>query len=262
MMRNPIRAARYKQLTKYVKRRPGLTGLQNEVTGWGKIAPGTISGVDAVVTTLRKMRDDYKRSHPNETDEFYIRTIFKPEDLNTHKEVLDFVLSDEVIQIAGEYLGSVPVLMSVQGWWTPRNETKAGSQLFHIDNIDHRQAKFFFNMENLESRDGPFSFLPADLSARVLANLPNWRRRIEDEEVFQFCKPTDVIETNGPTGAGFVCDGCRCLHFGGRARDGERLVLMVNFGRYLSPMEAAVNVQPNPDWYKNDPLRRMVLGLN
>ncbi len=261
-VRNPLRAARYKSSLRLIKRRPELVQLQDEKTGWGKIVPGTVPGIEPVIALMRKLRDDYRKTMKEEKDAFYIRTIFSPKHLSDHKEVLDFVLSDELLQIAGEYLGGVPVLMTVQGWWTPRNETKAGSQLFHIDNIDHRQAKFFFNMEDLESSGGPFSFLPADISKHVLERLPNWRRRIEDEEVFQHCKPSDVIEASGPTGAGFVVDGCRCLHYGGRARNGERLVLMVSFGRYLSPMDAAVNVTPDASWYADDPLRRMALALD
>jgi len=258
LVRNPARAARYKQSMSLMNRRPELTGIFNKKTGWGRIASGTIPGIEPVVATLRKLRDEY-RVKPAQ-DDYYIKTILRPEDLNAHREVLDFVLSKELIQIAGEYLGSVPVLKTVQGWWTPRNETTVSSQLFHVDNVDYCQAKFFFNMEDLESRDGPFSFIPADISKRVLKNLPNWRRRIEDDEVFQFCEPADVIETKGPTGSGFAVDGCRCLHFGGRARDGERLVLMVSFGRHLCPMEAAVGITPQPDWYRNDTLRGMVLG--
>ena len=71
---------------------------------------------------------------------------------------------------------------------------------------------------------------------------------------------SSVVSTAGPAGAGFAVDGCRCFHYGGRAREGERLVLMISFGSYYSAMRAAQPVTGGEKWYPGDTLRQLVLG--
>lgn len=259
LLRHPGRWLAHRRAASMLRRQPSLDGLMNEHTGWGVVPTGTVPGMDKVIATLRQLRDERGRDAPLE--EAYIRQVFLPADLDAYPEVRDFVLSDALLQIGTDYLGSLPVLMTVQGWWTPPNTLLEGSQLFHVDNIDTRQVKFFFNMIDVGEESGPFSFLPADVTARVLKAVPDWRRRLADEEVFAHARPEDVVSTAGAAGTGFVADGCRCMHFGGRARSGERLVLMISFGHVLSPMTAAVGVTANPGWYPHDRLRRMALGL-
>jgi hypothetical protein len=159
-------------------------------------------------------------------------------------------------------MGSVPVLATVQGWWTPSNDMLESSQLFHVDANDSRTVKFFFNIEDVGDNDGPFTFIPADISARVLKAVNAPDHRIEDDEIFAHCSPSDVIEAKGPPGTGFVVDGCRCLHFGARARGGKRLVLLVEYYSYFSPKDPAFGVEPDEDWYRGDKLRRAALGLH
>jgi len=256
-MRHPDAYVRRRLAQKLIHRNPVLDGVFDRGKGYGIIPMGAVPGFDAMAATLRRLKEERA---PKITGDYYIKNIFEPEDMARYPEVRDFVLSHEIIQLASDYLGAVPVLMTVQGWYTPQNNGLASSQLFHRDGIDYRQAKFVFNIADMPRSYGPFEFLPADISEHISTKLKKWRGRLTDEKIFEFCKPSDVVSTAGPAGAGFAVDGCRCFHYGGRAREGERLVLMISFGSYYSAMRAAQPVTGGEKWYPGDTLRQLVLG--
>ena len=158
-----------------VPHKAGLNGIFDKRTGWGTIPIGTIPGFDAMANTLRKLKEERAASI---THDYYIKMIFSPEDMDKYPEVRNFVLSDELIQIAADYLGTVPILQTAQGWYTPVNSGLESSQLFHRDGIDSRQAKFVFNISDMTRSNGPFEFLPADVSDRVSKGLKKWRGRL------------------------------------------------------------------------------------
>ena len=147
--------------------------------------------------------------------------------------LFDLALSDEVLQIATEYLGEVPVMMRLKLWWTPVNEALKGSQLYHRDGLNwlKRQAKFLVVMNDVDENCGPFTFLPADISSRIARTLGSVKdqERVSDEVVHRYSTPADAISLVGPAGTGAVVDSSRCFHFGARARGGERLMLVFNF---------------------------------
>jgi hypothetical protein len=243
--------------TKMIRRTKALDNVFDQKTGWG-VVPMRLPGFDAMANTIRRLKDERASGMK---DDYYIKMVFGDEDLDAHPEVRDFVLSDEMLQLASDYLGAVPVLRIVQGWYTPVNDGLASSQLFHRDGIDYRQAKFVINIKDMKREDGPFEFLPADVSDRVTKNLATWRGRMTDEKIFESCSPNDVVSTAGPVGSAFAVDGCRCYHYGGRSRGGERLVLLVQFGSYYSSMSAARGITPDVNWYSGDKLRQLALGL-
>ena len=61
------------------------------------------------------------------------------------------------------YLGQVPRLYNVMFWWSPPSQTLTGSQRYHYDHRDTRQAKVFINLTDVTEDNGPLHFLkPAD----------------------------------------------------------------------------------------------------
>ena len=147
----------------------------------------------------------------------------------------DLALSDEMLQIAAEYMGEIPVLAKPRLWWTkPEAYGPGGPQLFHIGArarpVVVRQAKFLFAMSDVDQNSGPFTFLPLNISQEIVRAIDyEMGEEIPDEVIFSYAKPTDVRRFTGKAGTGIFVDTSRCFHFGRRQQSKERLILMIQY---------------------------------
>lgn len=174
---------------------------------------------------------------------------------------LEFALSDDLLGAALDYLGEAPVLSRVGvGVSLPSaaNEAPAHSQLFHVDADDARQLKLLVNATHVEREDGPFSWLPADVSERVQRGLrgglvgrvaaqqaqgATTTPRYWDCEVQSLVSERLVQRLEGPPGTAVLIDTARCLHFGSRVQPGRRRVVSaVLFERYHRPLDSPFNM--------------------
>ena len=262
-VREPHQIFRRRAALAGIKRSPTLAGRLDKRTGWGVFRPGEIPGTADFVARLNAIVDT-RRGGGYPDGEPFRRTLISPTDLQAHPALLDFLLSDAILQTAADYLGAVPVLQTFQVWQSPPNSTVKGSQNFHRDNIDHRQVKFFVNLNDIGMEQGPFAFLPADVSKRVSSGLGHWRRRIADDEIFAHCSPSDTIYAVGAVGTCHVVDSSRCFHFVARTKSGERLLAMFNFASCYCPMKTVESAcDAVRSWYRGgDRLRRLALGLD
>jgi hypothetical protein len=157
-------------------------------------------------------------------------------------EFAEFMLQDEILLTVIEYFRTVPFLSRIgmaHSIHVPELARPDFHQRFHVDNDDFRHVKLFVNAIDVSADDGPLSFLPADVSARVLRALRRegkhvgLRTTFSDEEVFRHCAPSDLVRLIGPAGTAAFVDLSRCLHFGSRVRvHRERFILAAAFLRY------------------------------
>jgi hypothetical protein len=127
-----------------------------------------------------------------------------------------------------------------------------------------RQAKFLFVLQDMDETCGPFTFLPADVSARVSRALGSLRvqERVDDETIYRHAKPSDAIRVLGPAGTGAVVDSSRCFHFGARARGGERLMLMFNFMGSIDAPNGGTKLCRTAGFkehFGDDPVRELII---
>jgi hypothetical protein len=218
--------------------------------GYAKFALSDLTVGDGSLPLLQRLAHEWKDTPARRpTGKRFPLNVMAPEDLFTYPEILDIALHDELLAAVCDYLGQAPRLFNVALWWTPPNETVKGSQLFHYDHRDTRQAKLFLNVNDVGPDSGPLNFLTARKSAEVNAHVGYSQDRYTDEEVFGAISPADVVQTTGPAGSAFVVDTARCLHFGSRENKLDRLVLMVSFAR-------ANGVDPGPPCPVLDPVRK------
>jgi hypothetical protein len=171
------------------------------------------------------------------------------EDLLENPHIVDFALSDPILNMATEYLGEVPVLRRVAMLLsTNRSEALIRSQLFHYDGEDIRQLKFFINLMDVSEADGPFTFLPAHKTKKVIDSYLKKHKhipasnRFPDEEIFSRCAESDVNQVTGPAGKAAAVDTSRCLHFGSRVTPGRaRLILFLQYVSYHNLAECKLN---------------------
>ncbi len=104
----------------------------------------------------------------------------------------------------------------------------AGSQKAHFDHIGDRQLKLFVYLCDVDMRNGPFCFLPADASAAFKDRPIGKGGRFDDDDLIE---AGEVVAVTGAIGAAVIVDTTRCLHFGGRSREAERLMLVVQYVR-------------------------------
>ena len=154
-----------------------------------------------------------------------------------YKGLLSFCTSPLLVGTVAEYLGEFPVISSIQVWNSPPSDTHdagvIGSQEFHLDNVSDRQMKVFVNLINIDNDNGPFSFISEMESNEVFnkisyGNVKNIDR-IEDEDVYNIVKSSELKQNTGPSGLVTLIDTCRCLHFGSRNTKYGRKLLMVQY---------------------------------
>jgi len=170
----------------------------------------------------------------------FFRYLLTDNDLRRNPELVEFALGDRTLGAATRYLGMVPYLSHVDLVYSLSRPSgdNIDSQLFHLDPEGLRQVKFFIQIFDVGEPQGPFSFIPADTSARVLRDVAAWRRthgvdasrRYSDEEVAAVGGGRALITVQGPAGTAIAIDTSRCLHLGSRVQPGTfRLMLYLQY---------------------------------
>ena len=191
----------------------------------------------------------------------YLRNLLSNEDLRQNPILVDFALSDAALGMATSYLGTIPYLNRVDLLYSiPRaGDEKVSSQLFHVDPEGLTQVKFFINVFDVGDGEGPFTFIPADETARIIRDVNVLRRqrgkphagRYLDEEIAAVGADGSIVCVKGPQGSGVAVDTSRCLHLGSRVSPGSfRLCLYI---QYCTTRELGNAFDVGR--YQNDPVR-------
>jgi hypothetical protein len=173
------------------------------------------------------------QARPEKGKDYFI-PLFTRETYRQHPEVLELGLDRSLLALASDYLGSLPILRMIQVFWSPHGVSDfKGSQLYHFDRpkLGDRQLKLFVNLVDVTPEDGPFTFVPANLSAKVAANERPDGGRYSDEQVYRHAPEESAYPVTGPVGTGVFVDTNRCLHYGARSRGKDRLILIVQYVR-------------------------------
>lgn len=249
--------------------------------GFCLLPPGHLEGISQVLWTCRDLfeqklveADDVSAAPGLERDRQlkmraakreYLRNLLNNDDLRQHPSLVDFALSDGLLGVATKYLGMVPYLNRVDLLYSvPRlGDEKVSSQLFHVDPEGLSQVKFFINVFDVDDSHGPFAFIPADDTARVVRDVSAFRRaqgkqyagRYLDDEIAAVGSTDAIIYVKGAPGSAVAVDTSRCLHMGSRVRPGAfRLCLYL---QYCTTRERGnvFDVQR----YDHDPVRRLAV---
>jgi hypothetical protein len=199
----------------------------------------------------------------------FYRHLLEDEDLRRNPDLVDFALSETMLAPVTQYLGMVPYLTRVDLVYSVSRGTdeKIESQLFHLDHEGLRQLKYFIYLYDVGEPEGPFTFLPAETSFRVVNDVRAWRkrhgggrdvesRRYLDDEIAAVDAASDIVSVKGPTGSGVAVDTSRCLHLGSRVSPGAfRLVLYL---QYCTTREIT-NVF-DVDRFRYDPVKHLAVA--
>jgi len=265
---NAGEVSRRRRLARQILVNSPWVGFIPRQSGYARVQPETLPRTKEVLQAVRdiikeRRRNGWKQSKVNPVDHLEL-----PEHFRDHPVLLEFALSDAMLQIVSDYYGMVPQLKEVGVWVTRPQKDRANSQLYHLDKPESQIVGLFMNVEHNDMEKGPTTFLPLGVSERVRRRTRYeavyFRRDgfLSDEEVFKYCRPEDQLNTEGAPGTGAIVDTSNCLHFGSRCQAGERVMLMVKFmlpHRARNPRTPLFDLVPEPA----DEVRRLVLcGAN
>jgi hypothetical protein len=254
--------------------------------GYSLLSPDAIDGFSEVLVScrqlfaLKKAEIDAQLTGfdgwtPEQQQKFasrklsFLRYLLNDDDLRRHPELVRFALSDAMLGAATRYLGMIPHLSRIDLMYSlPR--TTAGknieSQLFHLDHEGLTQVKHFIHVFDVGEHEGPFTFIPADATSRIVRDVRALRRRrntgqdielrrYSDEEIAAVGGTGDVITVTGPVGAGVAVDTSRCLHLGSRVDPGSFRVCL--YTQYCTTHEIT-NIY-DVDRFRDDPIKYLAV---
>jgi hypothetical protein len=219
--------------------------------GYAIVQPTSLRGSEEIVALSLRLFEEKKRkleaaigpdTELHAKKWAFLRSVLNNQDLKQHPELVDFALSDGLLSLVTNYLGTIPHLNRVDLLYSVSHggEEAISSQIYHLDPEGRRQAKLFLNLRDIGPDEGPFTFIPAAASSLIIKSIKRRRGaddeselamgRYLDEELVQVGGLEKSISVMGPTGSGVLVDTSRCLHCGSRVKRGTyRLCLYIQY---------------------------------
>jgi Phytanoyl-CoA dioxygenase (PhyH) len=150
-------------------------------------------------------------------------------------DVCKLLTDFSILAVAQKYLRSKPVCDLVAMWWSTnfsRTPSNAGAQLYHFDMDRLKFLKFFINITDVSSDQGPHCYVKG--SHRRKPKALRIDRRLSDQEIGSFYEPDDFVEFCGKRGT-IVAEDTRGFHKG-KVPSGDRLMLQLEFANSLFGM--------------------------
>jgi len=226
-----------------------------------ELAPA-LAQANSVVERARRS-DALKLYHDGASKKQFLTYALQGTEAGRCDDIMRLVLAPPILEAVSAYLGTVPLLNSIDLMLSLPNDSDVGSQLYHLDFADERQVKLFVCVEEVTDEHGPFTFVPAQASARVAKELGYDRGRLTIEQVTSVVGREEQIPITGKPGRAIMVDTARCLHFGSRHNRKTRVMLLAQYSDYYVPE------QPPARWPADelarrlelDPLQRMALTI-
>jgi hypothetical protein len=210
--------------------------------GWALDASHSLPGLDRLLDDAEQVaRERAGKMHSSIQRPYFRDLMFYQYDIVKYPSWLDFVTSSEILATVTQYLRTIPVLSktrppgirfmeSNQNLDTNPVGPYADSQLYHLDVHDTPLVYIIVLVRDVTMECGPWTFLPASVSARAAKALGNQKRgrpyRVTDEEMHRVVKPEEAIILAYPKGTVLFIDSSCCFHYGSRMAYKPRLQMM------------------------------------
>lgn len=269
VLTSPGDALRRRQaVNAYNRQHPTSRMDRNE--GYALVDAAQLPGVDAIVPLAVALFEEKKRqletgpsSEMHAKKWAFMRSVLTNTDLYQHPQLVDFALSDGLLSLVTNYLGTIPHLNRVDLLYSVAHggEEAISSQIYHLDPEGRRQAKLFLNLRHVGPDEGPFTFIPAAETTRIVNAVKQRRSADEDMQMARYLDQElaavngfdKAISVMGGPGSGVLVDTSRCLHFGSRVKPGTyRLCLYI---QYCSSREHGNLFDVSR--YERDPVRHL-----
>lgn len=159
---------------------------------------------------------------------------FSQKDVTNNWAAQAIMADPALLSICEGYFRSISMYCNVHMWWTtPRgceNPSNDLAQLYHFDMDRFKFLNFFLYLTDVNSENGPHSFVRGSHKRKPWALLED--RRFQDTEIKSHYKPSDLVEITGPKGTLMAVDG-RGFHKAKMPTDGNRLIFLSSMSSSL-----------------------------
>tara|TARA_Y100000389_G_scaffold69971_1_gene66659 strand:+ start:8166 stop:9029 length:864 start_codon:yes stop_codon:yes gene_type:complete len=177
-----------------------------------------------------------KRFKKKSNNKDFMINLLEDGDIQKIDGLIEFALSDNIINLATKYLNTIPFLAYIYIFHSLPNDTVQSSQLFHCDTEDDSQLKFFFYLNDVNDNNGPFVFIPRKKSLEIMKKTNYQGKRLQDSEICKHIEKKEMIRFIGKKGSGLAIDTCGCLHYGSRENKSPRKLLMFQFTNHFTSL--------------------------
>lgn len=191
-------------------------------------APCLLKG-DGITVERARSETRFDRENP----EAPIYRIARAEDMCAEPQIQRLLADRSLLAIAQSYIGSQPVLDSINMWWSVpfgHGPDDRGAQLYHVDMPHIRFLKFFFYLVDVGPDNGPHCYVRGSNGPKPRA-LRRYRR-YRDGEIQHHYPASELVELDGAQGAIIAVDTSG-FHKGKPVTAGERLLLQIEFANSL-----------------------------
>jgi hypothetical protein len=210
--------------------------------GWAMDTSRSLPGLDRLLDDAEQVaRERAGKMHSDIQRPYFRNLMFYQYDIIKYPSWLDFITSSEILATVTHYLKTIPVLSKTRPPGVRFMESNqnldprppglyADSQLYHLDLHDTPLVYIIVLIRDVTMDCGPWTFLPASVSARAAKALGNQKRghpyRVTDEKMYRVVKPEEAIVFAYPKGTVLFIDSSRCFHYGSRMAYKPRLQMM------------------------------------
>lgn len=136
---------------------------------------------------------------------------YKTNHLLSNHFILKLITRPDIVSLAQEYLGCLPIISSVNMWWSKYNGEKFHTQQLHRDYDDFKFLTFFIYLSDVDEKNGPHVYY---------------------EGTHNGSEPLgEKITITGKAGTAIFAD-TYALHYGKPLEQGERLMFWSRYCLY------------------------------
>jgi len=195
--------------------------------------PGTKDVVAACQNIITDRAEEFARMRES-SGKSYLVNVLKEDDFEGYPALVDFALSESMIDAVSSYLGYLPRLGTINLLVSSPGKIVKGSQWLHTDAGDPDNVKCFVNITDVAANNGPLNVLPRNESLKFRRKVWNisGTGKYADANYQRHIDSDAFIRNVGPSGSGMLADTSKCFHFGGRVETGMRGMLVVHYSRF------------------------------
>ena len=273
----PESTQRFYNMMKYIYRSEFITRVKFNKTlvnsnnienlnkkGFLKLKLSDISRKKEFINLILKFRKRFDEMDHNLKENIHKKDYLIQYDFEFNKDIK--ILTDPFVDIATKYLGTLPILESLQLWYSPNNSSDfTGSRLLHRDPEDFKQLKIFIPIEEVKIENGPLCVIDKHESEKLYEDLISKRLITQRNQKIDDKYATKLNLTSHPVllqkDECALVDTCACYHFGSRMSSKPRKILFLHF---TSAFSAKTPIFRNYDSEKNffSEKDKLVYGLH
>ena len=178
-----------------------------------------------------------KKEYFNKKKPKAVKFFYDQKDLIKFKPIQYLALDKNILSIAQDYLGTLPILENINAWWsvTSLNPDEKAAQFWHFDMDRPSWLKVFIYLTDCNLENGPHCFISGTHYKKE--GIPKKLRRkgysrLSDKEIKKFLKKELIKKFTTKRGS-ILFEDTSGLHKGLHLKKGSRLILQFQYSSSL-----------------------------